>query len=81
MTSSISVTFLARVPEGFRGRIQPAERAGPPSAYAVVSDGERFVVLRSTPALRALQGQFVAVARDAKGRLVVGPAPQKDIGR
>jgi hypothetical protein len=43
------MTFLARVPEGFRGCIQPAERAGPPGAYAVVSDGERFVVLRSTP--------------------------------
>jgi type IV secretory pathway VirD2 relaxase len=75
------MTFLARVPEGFRGRIQPAERAGPPGAYAVVSDGERFVVLRSTPALRALQGQSVAVARDAKGRLVVRPGPDHDIGR
>ncbi len=76
-----SLTFLARVPEGFRGRIQPAERAGPPSTYAVVSDGERFVVLRATPALRALQGKSVAVARDAKGRLVVRPDPDQDIGR
>ncbi len=75
------MTFLARVPEGFRGRIQPAERAGPPDAYAVVSDGQRFVVLRATPALRALQGQSVAVARDAKGRLVVRPGPDHDIGR
>jgi len=75
------MTFLARVPEGFRGRIQPGERAGPPGAYAVVSDGERFVVLRATPALRALQDQSVAVARDAKGRLVVRPALDKDIGR
>jgi hypothetical protein len=75
------MTFLARVPEGFRGRIQPAERAGPPGAYAVVSDGERFVVLRATPALRALQGQSVAVARDAKGRLVVRPGPDHDLGR
>jgi type IV secretory pathway VirD2 relaxase len=75
------LTFLARVPEDFRGRIQPAERAGPPGAYALVSDGERFVVLRATPALRALQGQSVAVARDAKGRLVVRPAPDRDIGR
>jgi type IV secretory pathway VirD2 relaxase len=74
------MTFLARVPEGFRGRLQPAEGRGPPNAYAVVSDGQRFVVLRSTPALRALQGQSVAVVRDGKGRLVVGPAPDKDIG-
>ncbi len=75
------LTFLARVPEDFRGRIQPAERAGPPSAYAVVSDGQRFVVLRTTPALRALQGQSVVVRRDAKGRLVVRPGPDRDIGR
>jgi len=75
------MTFLARVPEGFRGRIQPAERAGPPGAYAVVSDGECFLVLRATPALRALQGQSVAIAHDAKGRLVVRPRTEKDIGR
>ncbi len=75
------MTFLARVPEDFRGRIQPAEQAGPPGAYAVVSDGQRFVVLRSTPALRALQGQTVAIARDAKGRLIVRPGPDHDIGR
>ncbi len=73
--------FLARVPEGFRGCIEPTRGAGPPSAYAVVSDGERFVVLRATAALRALQGQSVAVARDAKGRLVVRSAPDRDIGR
>ncbi len=75
------LTFLARVPEDFRGRIQPAEGRGPPGAYAVVSDGQRFVVLRMTPALRALQGQSVAVTRDAKGRLVVRPGPDHDIGR
>jgi len=60
------------LPEGFRGRIQPAEGAGPPSANAVASDGKRFVVLRATPALRALQGQSVSVARDGKRQ---GTAP------
>ncbi|MGH7435884.1 MAG: DUF3363 domain-containing protein [Polyangiaceae bacterium] len=75
------MTFIARVPEDFRGRIQPAEQTGPPGAYAVVSDGQRFVVLRMTPALRALQGRSVAVTRDAKGRLVVRPGPDHDIGR
>jgi type IV secretory pathway VirD2 relaxase len=75
------MTFLARAPEDFRGRMQPAERAAPPGVYVVVSDGERFVVLRSTPALRALQGQSVAVTRDAKGCLVVRPGPDHDIGR
>jgi type IV secretory pathway VirD2 relaxase len=75
------LTFLARVPEGFRGRILPVERAGPPDPYTVVSDGQRFVVLRTTPALRALQGQSLAVTRDAKGRLVVRPSPDHDLGR
>ena len=74
------LTFLARIPEDFRGRIQPAERAGVPSAYCVVSDGARFVVLRATPALRALQGQSVAITRDGKGRLVVRPAPDRGVG-
>ena len=75
------LAFLARVPEDFRGRIQPAGRAGPYSAYSVVSDGEGFVVLRSTPALRALEGQSVAVARDTKGRVIVRPDPDRDMGR
>jgi type IV secretory pathway VirD2 relaxase len=73
--------FLARVPEGFRGRLERAEGAGPPGAYSVVSDGRRFVVLRATPALRAMQGQSVSVGRDEKGHLVVRPAPDKGIDR
>jgi hypothetical protein len=74
-------TFLSRVPDGFRGRVEPSEGRGPPCAYTTVSDGARFVVLRTTPALRALHGQSVAVVRDAKGRRVVNPALDKDIGR
>ena len=81
IASRSGLTFLARVPEGFRGRIESAERAGPPGAYTLVSDGERFVVLRAPPLLRALQGQSVEVTRDAKGRLVVRPALDKDLGR
>ena len=75
------LTFLARVPEGFRGEILPAHGTGPPGAYAVVSDGARFVLLRATPALRALEGQFVAVTRDAKERLVVRPGPDRGLER
>jgi hypothetical protein len=75
------LTFLARTPEGFRGRIEPTRAAGPPSAYAMVSDGERFVVLRATPLLHALQGQSVEVTRDSKGRLVVRPALDRGIDR
>ena len=74
-------TFLVRVPDGFRGEILPAQGTGPPNAYVMMSDGGRFVLLRATPALRALQGQFVAVTRDDKGRLGVRPGPDRGIGR
>jgi YD repeat-containing protein len=52
----------------------------PGAAYAVVSDGQRFILLRATPALRAAHGKTVTVTRDAKGRLLVRPDPDKDIG-
>ena len=75
------LTFLAHAPDGFSGRAQRAEGPMASSAYTVVSDGQRFIVLRATPALRALHGQSVAVTRDAKGRLLVRPALDKDFGR
>ena len=50
------------------------------SPGASFSDGQRFVVLRATAALRAAHGKTVTVARDAKGRLLVRPDPGKDIG-
>lgn len=60
--------FLARAPDGFRGRLQ----VGPEGAlYAVVSDGTRFVLLPATRELGALSGKDVAVSRDAHGRLLV----------
>jgi hypothetical protein len=80
IASHSGLTFLAHAPEGFSGRAEQAE--GPASsAYTVVSDGQRFVVLRATPALRALHGQSVAVTRDAKGRLLVRLALDRDLGR
>ncbi len=75
------LTFLAHAPDGFSGRAQRAEGPMASSAYTVVSDGQRFIVLRATPALRALHGQSVAVTRDAKGRLLIRPAHDKDLGR
>jgi hypothetical protein len=50
----------------------------PPGAS--FSDGQRFVVLRATAALRAAHGKTVMVTRDPKGRLLVRPDPGKDIG-
>jgi type IV secretory pathway VirD2 relaxase len=72
--------FLPAAPDAFRGRLQLGD-AGPSGAsYAVVSDGQRFILLRATTALRASHGKTVTVARDAKGRLLVRPHPDKDIG-
>jgi hypothetical protein len=77
------LTFLVHAPDGFSGRAQRAEGPMASSAYTVVSDGQRFIVLRATPALRALHGHghSVAVTRDAKGRLLVRPGLDKDLGR
>jgi type IV secretory pathway VirD2 relaxase len=72
--------FLPSAPDAFRGRLELGDARSPGAAYAVVSDGQRFILLRATPALRAAQGTTVTVTRDAKGRLLVRPAPERDIG-
>jgi type IV secretory pathway VirD2 relaxase len=73
-------TFLPSAPDAFCGRVQLGDAGGPGAAYAVVSDGQHFIVLRATAALRAAHGTNVTITRDAKGRLLVRPAPDRDIG-
>jgi hypothetical protein len=74
-------TFLPTAPADFRGRVQVG-KAGPyREAYAIVSDGERFVVLRATSALGAAESKTVTLTRDPKGRLIVRPSPEHDLGR
>jgi hypothetical protein len=72
--------FLTSAPDGFRGRVQLADAGPSGTSYAVVSDGQRFILLRATAALQASHGKAVSVTRDAKGRLVVRAAPDKDVG-
>ncbi len=72
--------FLPTAPDLFRGRVRLGDAGSPGGSYAVVSDGRRFVVLRATPALQAAHGKTVTVTRDAKGRPLVRPDPDKDIG-
>jgi hypothetical protein len=74
---------LPSVPEGFRGRLQITDPQMPAGsrAYAVVSDGSRFVVVRASTVAGASDGRTVAVARDGKGRAVVRPAGDKDLTR
>jgi type IV secretory pathway VirD2 relaxase len=74
-------SFLVSAPGVFRGRLELGNAASAAASYAVVSDGERFVVLRATSALRASRGKAVTVTRDARGRLVVQRTADRDIGR
>jgi len=43
----------------------------------VVSDGQRFIMLRATADLQASYGRAVTVTRDPKGRLLVRPLPTR----
>jgi hypothetical protein len=74
---------LPSIPDGFRGRLQmidPQAPSGSPG-FAVVSDGSRFVLVRAATSDRASVGRTVTVTRDGKGRAVVRPAEDKDLGR
>jgi hypothetical protein len=73
-------TFVPSVPPEFTGRVDGGN-PHVPEGYAVVSDGRRFVVLRATSALRALRGKEATVTRDARGRVLIGPAIDRDMGR
>jgi Protein of unknown function (DUF3363) len=80
IAARVGQAFLPTAPGGFRGRVQLGDTRLPDASYAVVSDGQRFILLRATRALQAAHGKTVTVARDAKGRLLVRPDPDKDIG-
>jgi hypothetical protein len=73
--------FLISAPDGFRGRVEVGSPGTAAGGYAFVSDGQRFVVLRATSAMRALSGREVTIERDPKGRLVVRTAVDRGIRR
>jgi hypothetical protein len=77
--ANLGQTFVGRLPECFRGRVEMRAAPGG-SSYAIVSDGSRFGVFETTATLRAMQGKSVVVSRDAKGRLVVRPDLDRGIG-
>ena len=79
MAASLGQTFVGRMPERFRGRVEIRAAPGG-SSYAVISDGSRFGVLETTTTLRAMQGKSVVISRDPKGRLVVRPDLDRGIG-
>jgi hypothetical protein len=81
MAARSGQVFVAETPEGFRGRVGPGSAGASGMSYVVVSDGARFIVLPATDSLRAWQGKAVAVARDARGQVLVRPPLDKDKGR
>jgi hypothetical protein len=80
MASRWGQAFLPNTPDLFRGRVDVGGGGPSGGAYALVSDGQRFLVLPTTAALRAAHGKVVTVARDAQGLLVILPAPDREIG-
>jgi type IV secretory pathway VirD2 relaxase len=71
-------TFVAEAPTGFRG--QAVDFFAPGGApYAIISDGQRFVVIR-TPHARRWRGQTVTLSRDATGRPLIRSVPDRDLG-
>jgi type IV secretory pathway VirD2 relaxase len=74
-------TFLPTAPRGFRGRLEVLGPSSSGAPYAIVSDGQRFVVLRATAALKASSGARVAIDRDPKGRLRIAHTGDLDIAR
>ena len=77
MAGRIGETFLDRLPDRFRGRVQVAPEG---AAYVGVSDGARFVLVPASRELGALVGKQVVITLDARGRPMV-QALDKGLGR
>ena len=77
MAARTRQAFLAKTPDGFRGRVQVGPAGAP---YAVVSDGARFVLVPASQEIRGLAGKTIAIARDGHGRLTIR-APDRDRDR
>ena len=80
MAARTREAFLPAAPDGFRGRVQLGDAGAPGASYAVISDGQRFILLPATAALRASHGKTITVTHDARGRLLVRPEADKDLG-
>ncbi len=81
VAANLRQSFLPDAPRGFRGRVWDTCASPTGTSYAIVSDGERFVLLKSTPALRSLQGKQVVLSRDPNGRLVARGRDERGIER
>jgi hypothetical protein len=81
MATRSGQVFLPSVPDAFRGHVRIDEAHPSRGTYALVSDGQRFVVLPATDALRAALGKTVTLVRDSQGRILLQRPPARDLGR
>ena len=72
--------FVSSPRNGMRGRVELHAAPGGVS-YAVVSDGSRLAVMRTTTSLRALEGKSVILARDSRGQCIVRRNRDREVGR
>jgi hypothetical protein len=74
-------TFVPSTPDNFRGRVAGTYESSTAASYTIVSDGERFVLLKTSASLRGLQGKVVTLSREAKGRIVARQDPDRGLER
>jgi hypothetical protein len=73
--------FHESAPDGFRGRVREAHMSPTGTSYTVVSNGECFVLMKTSMSLRSLTGKIVSLSRDHKGRLIARDSPERDLER
>jgi type IV secretory pathway VirD2 relaxase len=81
VAANLRQRFVPNTPSDFRGRVVGTQASPTGTCYAVVTDGGRFVLVKSTPSLRALQGKGVILARDPNGRFIVRGRDDRGIQR
>jgi len=74
MARQLGEQFLSKAPRAFRGRLQLVQRKAGYGAYAIVTDGKRFVVIPVTHDAKARDGKTVSVSRNPQGRVAVRTA-------
>jgi hypothetical protein len=78
VAASSEQSFIPSAPDGFRGRVL-THTTPTGASYTLVSDGARFVVIKTTASLQSLKGRSVTVTLDGQGRAIVRPAPDRGL--
>jgi uncharacterized protein DUF3363 len=81
VAANLRQRFVPNTPNGFCECVLGTHASPTGTSDAIVSDGERFFLLKSTPHVRALQSKAVILSRDANGRLVARTRPDRGLER